>query len=448
MPQNKNPNRSVLKRNAANPTSKRKGDSYVLAIAIDNYQHHPTLNNAVQDAEDLIAILSTKYAFTNVVRLFNTEATKERILAALDQLVEKIQPSDSLLIYFAGHGYYHESTQTGHLISQEASSRSGYLSNADLKDIIKAIKSLHTLLIVDSCFSGSLLVHNRASAEVQHIPLLSLAEKVEGKPSRWCLAAGTIEEVSDGLHGQNSPFAKSILSYLQHNQSYKFPVSALIEHVKKVTAHNALQTPIGGILFKTDSLGGEFVFTLKEQPTGSGDQVTQSAIPLQPTSPENIPTTSRRRRWLALLLLPLLYFAFQLWPEKEVYNPPSTYFNYQPLSNLQHTSERQLGSQLVIFCLSKQLRYGFGLDDSKYPYELQKLRATISENCNRIDFAIRISDLKDCDAAAALRTLEISYSDLWQMAARKKYKIDFARLTKAQQLDITGAIPFRVYRKE
>lgn len=42
------------------------------------------------------------------------------------------------------------------------------------------------------------------------------------------------------------------------------PVSQLIQHVKRVTPHNARQTPVGGPLFKVDDVGGEYVFQLRE----------------------------------------------------------------------------------------------------------------------------------------------------------------------------------------
>lgn len=135
-------------------------------------------------------------------------------------LSQKVSPQDNVVIYFSGHGFFDRSDHTGHLVTVEASEGAvwQYFSNANLVNRIRAINSFHTFLIVDSCFSGSLFV----SKEVSATPF---AEKVEGLPSRWALAAGQIETVEDGLHGDHSPFAKALLTFLEKNNSPLVPAS-------------------------------------------------------------------------------------------------------------------------------------------------------------------------------------------------------------------------------
>ena len=78
---------------------------------------------------------------------------------------------------------------------------------------LRAIKSFHTFLIVDSCFSGSLF----ATKDIGD----AFAAKAGSFPSRWGLAAGMIEKVSDGFHGDNSPFAKAIITFLEKTKLKK-----------------------------------------------------------------------------------------------------------------------------------------------------------------------------------------------------------------------------------
>ncbi|MEM6316243.1 MAG: caspase family protein [Bacteroidota bacterium] len=264
MPQ---PTRTVVKRERYEPAPTPLGKNLLLAIAIDEYTHQPRLFNAVKDAEDLVQVLTEKYDFRteNVLKLYNQEANKPQIFAALERLGEEVTDKDSLLIYYAGHGYYHERTKTGHLIPQNADANVWeYLSNADLKDNLRSINSLHTFLIVDSCFSGSLFSQSRKGLTNFDNTITTFAERVGQLASRWCLAAGMIEEVGDGIHGENSPFAKAVLSFLKTNTNGKVPASALVQHVKRVTPNNAKQTPIGGILFNMNDMGGEFIFRLKK----------------------------------------------------------------------------------------------------------------------------------------------------------------------------------------
>ncbi|MCB9053669.1 MAG: SUMF1/EgtB/PvdO family nonheme iron enzyme [Lewinellaceae bacterium] len=234
------------------------GANYLLAIAIDAYENHPRLSNCVRDAKQLVKVLQEQYGFApdHTIRLYDQNATLENIFNELEKLTRKVTKNDNLLVYFSGHGYFHKLTKTGHLIPVEGKRWHQYLSNSNLRDLIRGINSFHTFLIVDSCFSGSLF------ADKDTYSSTALAEVVEGLPSRWALAAGQIETVEDGLHGDHSPFAKALLSYLEANNSPLVPASELIQHVKRVTPHNARQTPVGGVLFKTGDVGGEFVFHL------------------------------------------------------------------------------------------------------------------------------------------------------------------------------------------
>ncbi len=238
-----------------------KGLNYLLAVAINEYEHHNKLSNCVRDAEQLVKVLHGRYGFRpdETTTLFDKDATAANLYKNLVELSKKVTPQDNVIIYFSGHGFFDRSDHTGHLVTVEASEGAvwQYFSNANLVNRIRAINSFHTFLIVDSCFSGSLF----ASKEVSATPF---AEKVEGLPSRWALAAGQIETVEDGLHGDHSPFAKALLAFLEKNSSPLVPASELIQHVKRVTPHNARQTPVGGVLFKTGDVGGEFVFHLKQ----------------------------------------------------------------------------------------------------------------------------------------------------------------------------------------
>ncbi|MEZ4776280.1 MAG: SUMF1/EgtB/PvdO family nonheme iron enzyme [Bacteroidia bacterium] len=237
--------------------------NHLLVIGIDQYAHFQKLNNPVSDSNRLVEVLTERYRFEpgDVRTLFDKEATREGIIDALDELTAKVTPADNLLIYFAGHGYYRKVMKIGYLIPVDARKEkfSDLISNTTIRDYISAIQAHHTLLIVDSCFSGSLL---HRDAEV--LKIKALADKVDRLPSRWGLAAGLVELVSDGPIGGSSPFAQSLLTYLRENNSPRFPVSELVQYVSKITTYNADQTPVGGVLDKTSHLGGQFVFDLRE----------------------------------------------------------------------------------------------------------------------------------------------------------------------------------------
>ncbi len=235
-------------------------NNYLFVIGINQYKDEniPTLNNARKDAEDLVDLLTKYYDFKkeNQLILYDEKATLREVSRGFRALVKNIGPNDNLLVYFAGHGYLDKRTNIGYLLPSNAENGEieTYLANSSVVDLIRAIKSKHTLLVLDSCFSGSLLMSRSVDEHEKYL------ENIEKYPSRIGLAAGMIEKVSDGYHGDNSPFAKSFISFLAHNKQPKVAVSDLIQYVKKTVPNNSRQQPYSGVLYDTGDLQGEFVF--------------------------------------------------------------------------------------------------------------------------------------------------------------------------------------------
>ena len=81
---------------------KPDGTNHLLVIAIDEYVHCPELHNCLADAKGFIEVLKERYNFEdkNIRTLFNKEATRANIHAQLKELKTRVQPQDSVLIYF------------------------------------------------------------------------------------------------------------------------------------------------------------------------------------------------------------------------------------------------------------------------------------------------------------------------------------------------------------
>lgn len=231
-----------------------KAKNYVFIVGINNYEHWPNLYNAVRDANEIASTLIGLYDFdfSNVNVLLDEKATRNNIYEQLRSYIEKVTPNDNLLVFFSGHGYFDELLNEGYWVPQEANTGSAgeYLPNSSILKILENVNSQHTLLVADACFSGSLF------AEQQR----GFAENVEKFRSRWGLASGRLETVSDGAYGQNSPFADAIIEFLKNNDKDKIAVSELVQYVKINVADKANQTPIGNPLKSIGDEGGEFVF--------------------------------------------------------------------------------------------------------------------------------------------------------------------------------------------
>ncbi|MCB9054185.1 MAG: caspase family protein, partial [Lewinellaceae bacterium] len=232
------------------------GANHLLVIAIDEYEHCPVLNNCLQDALGFIEILKERYDFSDehILTLYNKEATRANIHARLKELKKRVQPEDSLLIYFSGHGETEDNV--GYWVPVEAhpDREWEFVSTNDIKSRLDAINSFHTFVIVDACFSGALFASYR-----------SVKAGNENRRSRLGLAAShSRERALDGTAGENSPFSQNLLRKLRENtgllSAHKL-AAELIEEVHAAT--RGKQTPVFKPLDVKGDDSGQFVFRLK-----------------------------------------------------------------------------------------------------------------------------------------------------------------------------------------
>ncbi|MCB0613467.1 MAG: caspase family protein [Phaeodactylibacter sp.] len=235
-----------------------KRKSYFLGIGINLYQNFSPLNNAVKDVVDMARLLEEQYDIDEAIIITDREATHDNIIAHLDALKQKTGSNDKLLIFYSGHGHLDEN-QKGYWIPTDAEkdNTAHYIRNSTIRDYIEDFKALHTLLISDSCFSGSLFVRgvSRSSLAV---------EELEKRKSRWALCSGRHdEEVYDGKPGENSPFTTSILDTLRQSILPKINIAKLADMVIELTRSNYQQLPEGNPLYGVGHKGGQYIFRRK-----------------------------------------------------------------------------------------------------------------------------------------------------------------------------------------
>lgn len=221
----------------------RVGKNHLLVIGIDKYESMPVLDNSVLDAKTVAGLLIEKYQFDvgNLVTLFDEYATQQAIINAFETLADTVTNEDTLVVYFAGHGEYDKKFDVGYWIPVDA--RRGqigtYISFDLVTRMVRSIKSHHTFVLSDSCFSGSFFSMQRSISE----PAIA---RLEATPSRWLLTSGRKEPVSDGIRGQHSPFALAVIKELQRNKEPFILVSDFINKVRIIVGNNSEQLPEGG----------------------------------------------------------------------------------------------------------------------------------------------------------------------------------------------------------
>lgn len=238
---------------------KPAGKYFALIIGVSEYDNYKlNLNRPVIDAQNFKAAITSLYNFDaeNVNLLLNP--TRQQILTELFSLRKKLTPKDNLLIFYAGHGMYDEEVQQGYWWPRDAdsSSPSNWLSNNDLREQIRGIKTAHTLLIADACFSGGIF-RTRGTPLIKDasFDILSLYRL----PSRRAITSGAMTGVPD-----QSVFFDYLLKGLKNNPEKYLTSQVLFDSFRLSVINNTLQVPQDGIIAETGDEGGDFVFIKRE----------------------------------------------------------------------------------------------------------------------------------------------------------------------------------------
>ncbi|MDX1939756.1 MAG: SUMF1/EgtB/PvdO family nonheme iron enzyme [Saprospiraceae bacterium] len=237
-------------------TNSPNGVNWLLAIAIDKYQHKP-LNNCVRDVQTFIQVLTERYNLEeqHIIPLFDEEATADHIYEAFEDLFDKVKEHDNLIVYYSGHGDYHGRLKEGYWIPFDAESRAKYIANDTLKRYLREIRTRHTLIICDSCFSGTFAVKNSSDDYAPE----ALVQRYQDA-SRWVITSGSKQEVLDGAKGGHSPFADALLKKLRsHNGDLS--ARALGDYIISELAKKKIyQKPLSEAFDEEYHQGGLYVF--------------------------------------------------------------------------------------------------------------------------------------------------------------------------------------------
>ncbi len=250
--------------NVASSKSMIIGNYYLLVIGIDKYKGQwPQLTNAVNDAKAVEKSMKLSYKFDQIHALYNEQATRDNIIKEMEWLVATVKEQDNVFIYYSGHGEYKKELSKGFWVpvDAESESTSKFISNSDLQTYVSGIKSKHTLLIADACFSGDIFRGNTITVPFEESE--KYYREVNSLASRQALTSGGIEPVMDGGKEGHSVFAYYLLKTLADNQSKYFDAGQLFSKVKIPVINNSEQTPKFSPIKNAGDEGGQFIFIKK-----------------------------------------------------------------------------------------------------------------------------------------------------------------------------------------
>lgn len=231
-----------------------------LLFAAHDYQAHPDIPNLATPWNDIFKlgdVLRFRYGFdTTLVE----NPTRKNILDRIRHLGEEVSGCDSVIIYYAGHGEMDPApgADRGFWLPVDADpeSRAEWVTTDDVVGEIRAFDVRHVLLIVDSCFSGTLFRGRTRSLRRKRD-----LSKLSGRASRWVFTSGGEEPVRDKFRGGMSVFAYYLYDALKKAKGEEILPDELFVQVRKNVKSNSDQVPMHGPMHKAGHEGGLMVLT-------------------------------------------------------------------------------------------------------------------------------------------------------------------------------------------
>ena len=242
------------------------GRYYALVIGINRYKSPiPQLETARHDAESVAELLGRNYGF-EVTTLLDEEATRDNILEAIVGYQAKLKEDDSLLIYYAGHGFAirnpDKTYDKAYWLPADATSLMSVkrIIADDLTTDIRTLPARHVLIVSDSCFSGGL--SRSADDSVPHTDdeQTYLRRMLNGR-SRTLMASGGDEPVADAGGDGHSVFAGALLRSLRAPGESVFAARDLFYgSLERGVAGKSDQVPKYAPIRNSGDDQGDFVF--------------------------------------------------------------------------------------------------------------------------------------------------------------------------------------------
>jgi hypothetical protein len=219
------PERANMSLSDTIPSSIVSVPTYALIVGTGTYDHYSDLVNPTLDAQAIEKELHEVYRCETKLIL---DPTRAKFLNALIELTRReYSENDQLLVFISGHGAFNEEWKQGFLAFRDTRAPEidplwdSFVAHERVRTLLERLSCRHILVMVDSCFAGT-LDPTIAMAPDRSIdnpyPLASPGEFIARKlqyRTRKYITAGGKEFVPDGRPGQHSPFARQFLEALR-----------------------------------------------------------------------------------------------------------------------------------------------------------------------------------------------------------------------------------------
>ena len=230
---------------------------HAILIACSNY-NDPKLKklpNTIIEARAYKKILTSEYGFEDkdIDTLYDKGYME--IVAALYRKLKSLTDNDNLVLFFAGHGTFKETTDDiiGYWIPLNATAPEiDYISNQKLDEIVAGCAAKHILLISDACYSAAMRSENdKKDADELYLPKY----KQYQYKSRQILTSGGMEKVPE-----KSVFIEMVMKTLEQKDDKYLSAKDLYNYIFTGVKNQTHNQPELNLFGKDGNQGGQFYF--------------------------------------------------------------------------------------------------------------------------------------------------------------------------------------------
>jgi hypothetical protein len=240
-------------------------DYHAIVIGISDYEKWPKLPNAVNDAKE-VAIKLKQIGF-NVQLVVNP--TSDELKFTFNDIARRLgtEKNRALLVYFAGHGettMLADGSQLGFIVPKDCPLQNldpldfdrKAVSMKEIEMLALRVKSIHMLMLFDSCFSGSLFSMKRAAPR-------DVSEK-SANPVRQFITAGAADEPVPDKSVFKICFLQGLAGYADYNKDKYITGSELGMYLqtKVINYSKGAQHPQYGKINNPLLDKGDFIFAV------------------------------------------------------------------------------------------------------------------------------------------------------------------------------------------
>ncbi|MEM2107905.1 MAG: caspase family protein [Candidatus Bathyarchaeia archaeon] len=140
------------------------GNKYAIVIGISDYSGEANdLDYADDDALEMRAALITVYGYSaeNINLLTDSDATREKIVSAINSLKDKLSSNDEVVFFYSGHGARGKANDGDKELIDEAivpweCTTQSLIWDGQLATLFDGFAASRIIFIFDSCYSGGM----------------------------------------------------------------------------------------------------------------------------------------------------------------------------------------------------------------------------------------------------------------------------------------------------